>query len=438
MTETRTLTRRRFVKKSASLLAGAMAIPTIIPRHVLSSSAAPGANDRVGIGYIGVGRRAGQLRGLPPNTQVVGVADCNIARAKDWAKKYSCPAHQDYRTLLESAAVDGVIIATPDHWHALHTIHACQAQKDVYCEKPINLTIREGQAMVKAVRKHGRIFQAGSQQRTDTYDRIGSELVRSGAIGKVHTVLTRNLESPWVCKLPAQPVPQEINWDMWCGQTEPRPYHKDIYLPRADPGWISFHCYSGGEMTGWGAHSLDQIQCALGTDSGGPVEVWIDETPEFKPLVFTEPKSRKWGYSTCTKPPVHFRYASGTVVSFGKGPGFGGIFEGEKGKITIDRAKLITEPKEIGEEALKDAKIQVGTDIHIKNWVDCMISRERPNADIQIAHRSTVVCHLGNIARWLGRKVHWDPAQEVFPGDDEANTFLERPMRKPYNLPETV
>jgi predicted dehydrogenase len=431
-------TRRAFLRQTALTASGAMVVPTLVPRTCLASAAVPGANDRAGIGYIGVGRRAGQLQGLPSNAQVVGTADCNIARAKAWGKKYSCPSYQDYRELLESDAVDGVIAASTDHWHALHSIHACQAGKDVYTEKPINLTVRESQAMVKAVRKHNRIFQAGSQQRTDTYCQVGCAEVLGGAIGKIKTIMMRNLESPWICRLPEQACPKEINWDMWCGQVEPLPYNKDLYQPRANPGWLSFRRFSGGEMTGWGAHSFDIIQWALGADGSGPVEIWIDDEPKYEELVFTESKSRAWGYETCTKPRVHMKYACGAEVILEEGPDFGGIFIGENGKIEINRGKFVSNPPELAKQALADQEIHTGTDIHIKNWVDCMISREEPNAPIEIAHGSTVACHLGNIARWLSRPARWDPKSETFPGDNEANALLEREMRKPYAIPETL
>lgn len=236
--------RREFIKKS-SLLATATFVPSAIFSGA-TDAAAP--SDRVNLGYIGCGRRAGQLQSLPKNAQVVGVADCNIARAEKFAKRYGCDFYQDYRKLLDRSDLDGVIIASPDHWHTLHTVHACQAGKDVYCEKPINLTIREGQLQVKAVRHHKRIFQAGSQQRSDSINQVGCQLVREGKYGKISKVIGKNYESPWICKLPAQPCPKEINWDMWCGQTEVRSYHKDIYIPRANPGWISFRRYSGGDV----------------------------------------------------------------------------------------------------------------------------------------------------------------------------------------------
>jgi predicted dehydrogenase len=412
------ITRRDFVTRSVKAGVALAAMPYIVPSRVF------GANDRVGIGFIAAGRRARELFkdfakvADAANAQVVAVSDLfkkrmdEVCGDKPWAK------YQYYRELLQDKNVDAVIVAAPDHWHALASIHACQAGKDVYCEKPITLTVHEGRVMADAVRKHKRVFQCGSQQRSSEECRFGCELVRNGRIGKVHTVIGNNYPSPWECELPEQPVPEGLDWDAWCGQTTPRPFHKDLYLPRANPGWISFRPYSGGEMTGWGAHGLDIIQWALGMDESGPVEVW----PEGPGLTA----------------PVSFRYANGTVVKLeDSGPHGGGIFKGEGGTIMIDRGKYESTPKEIAKTPIGEKELHLyKSPNHMKNWIDCIRSREKPIADIETAHRSTTVCHLGNIARWTGRKLQWDPEKERFVNDDAANEFLQRPMRAPYALPE--
>ncbi|MFQ5811148.1 MAG: Gfo/Idh/MocA family protein, partial [Armatimonadota bacterium] len=406
-----------------------------IPSGVLAGPGQPGANDRIGVGYIGVGRRAKGLMGLPKEGQMVAVADCNGPRAEAVAEQRKCRAHKDYRELLDRGDVDAVVVASPDHWHTLHCIHACQARKDVYCEKPMTLTIREGRQLVQAVRKYERVFQTGSQQRSMAPNRTGCELIRNGRLGKVHTVLGANYATPWECALPEQPIPEGLDWDAWCGQTEVVPYHKDVYTPRANPGWISFRPWSGGEMTGWGSHGLDQVQWALGMDETGPVEVWT-EGPKFDPPTYKEPASRGAGNAICEKPTVFFRYADGTVLKLGGGPGGGAVFIGDEGKITIDRGRFTPEPAELG-EPLEDPEVRLYvSDNHMQNWFDCMKSREKPVADVEIGHRSATVCHLGNIARWLGRKLRWDPETETFPGDDEANALVSREQRGPYRIPE--
>jgi len=406
------LSRRAFLGRSARSIMLGSALPLILPSRVF------GANERVGIGYIGVGRRARQLMELPKGMQIVAISDVNQNRLDEFKEK-GWKAYLDYRKMLESRDVDAVIVATPDHWHALNCIHACEAGKDVYCEKPMSLTVREGRAMVEAVRKNKRVFQTGSQQRSTEPCRFGCELVRNGRVGKVHTAHGNNYPSPWECTLPEQPVPKGLDWDMWLGQTPLRPYHEELYLPRVrgtEAGWISFRPYSGGEMTGWGAHGLDIIQWALGMDETGPVEVW----PEGEGL----------------KCPVSFRYSGGVVLKLDdKGPAGGGLFVGDKGEIAIDRGKYAAKPAELAKGPLKGSDVHLYKSMdHMRNWLDCIRSREKPVADVEIGHRTATVCHLGNIARWTGRKLRWDPEKETFVGDEDANGYLQRRMRAPWTL----
>ncbi len=437
---TRRIGRRSLLKRTAAA-AGALAAPYLIPSGLLAAEGRPGPNDRIGVAGIGVGRQgSGVFRGAAgsPLGRPIAVADANIKRAGEIAAKMGIEPYQDYRKLLERKDVDAITTATPDHWRALVSIHACQAGKDVYAEKPMSLTIREGRLMVEAVRKYGRVFQTGSQQRSQPENRFGCELVRNGRIGKIHTVIGANYPSPWECALPAQPVPDGLDWDMWCGPTEPVPYHIDLCTPRANPGWISFRTYSGGEMTGWGAHGLDQIQWALGMDDTGPVEIWT-EGPKFDPPVYREPESRSRGDKICGSPMIFYRYANGVTVKLDNGNPGGGIFIGDKGKIEIFRGKVTSNPPEVVKEPIRDDEIHLyKSNNHIGNWLECIKSREKPIADVEIGHRSTTVCHLGNIARWVGRKLQWDPVKEIFPGDEEANAYLDRPRRRGYQLPERV
>ena len=418
--------RRQFLAAGAATAAA----PLILPSRVF------GANERVNIGYIGCGRRGGQLDGVMDDVNIFALADVNTKRLEHWAtgpmgRKYGIAKDklfQDYRDMLALEALDAVIIASPDHWHALHAIHAMEAGKDVYVEKPMTLTIREGRVMVDTARKHGRICQVGSQQRTDHANRVGCALIRAGRIGKVHTVHASNYPSPWECDLPEGDAPEYIDWDMWCGPTQPRGYHEELYQPRVrghEAGWISFRRYSGGEMTGWGAHGLDQIQWALGKDDTGPVDIEaiVDEEPE--------PDGTHHG----PRCPVHMTYADGTVLKIdGQGAGGGGWFEGEDGQIKIDRGKYACKPGNLDENIpeLPEILYEGGTAQHIANWVHCIRTRQKPNSDVEIGHRSTTVCHLGNIARWTKRKLKWDPVTETFPGDDDANSYLDRERRAPW------
>jgi len=439
MSTAKNLTRRRFLEQSGKVLASALAIPAVVPSGVLAAPNRPGPNERVGVGFIGAGRRCGNLRGRFPKTgQIVGINDVFLPRAQSVAKRYGCPSWQDYRKLLESKDVDAVIVTTPDHWHTLPSIHACQAGKHVYCEKPLTLTIHEGRLLVDAARKYKRVFQTGSQQRSMIANRVGCQLVREGKIGKLKKVLAADFPSPWECAFPGQPTPKGLDWDAWCGQAPLRSYHADLFAPRTKPGWISFRPYSGGEVTGWGAHGLDQVQWALGMDDTGPVEVWT-EGDAFAPPTYDKPESRSRGEKICRKPKVFYRYANGVVLELGGGPGGGAVFLGEKGKITINRGSAVSDPKELAAKALEAERQKGGPDgKHLENWIECIHSGAKPTGDVEIGHRSATVCHLANIARWVGRKLRWDPKTETFPGDAEANALITREQRKPYELPKQV
>ena len=409
------LSRREFVARAARTGAAACAGFHVVAADVLGAEGATPANDRIGLGHIGYGRRGTALRGLRGG-QTLAIADVNrkrLARADGKAIQ----GFQDYRRLLDLDEVDAVTVATPDHWHAINALHAVQAGKDVYCEKPLTLTIREGRSLVQAVRRYDRVFQTGSQWRSMQGCRHGCELIRNGRAGTIHTVHAHNYPSPWMPELPAQPVPPEIDWELWLGQSPACPYNINIYMPRARPGWISFRPWSGGELTGNGSHGLDTVQWALGTDLSGPTEVWAD--------------------STNIRSQIHYRYANGTTVHLDQG-GYlvGGIFEGDKGKVIIDMARVRCEPEEIGEAPLTPNDLRLThSNHHFQNWGDCMRTRSRPICDVEIGHRSATVCHLGNIARWLApRKLTWDPEAEQFVGDDEANRLTWRPMREPYRM----
>lgn len=424
--------RRNFFKSTL-----AVAAPLVIPRGVFAQSdGTPGANERIGIAGIGVGRQghyifSGACRSKL--TQPVCTADVYLPRAKDVAKKLAClDAYQDYRRVLERKDVDAVVSATPEHWRGLTCINACLAGKHVYAEKPMSLTISEGRMMVTAARKNKVVFQSGSMQRSYRENQIGCNFIRSGGLGKIEKVVAANYESPWLCDLPEEPVPEGLDWDMWCGSTEPVPFNRNIFAPRAQPGWLSFRPYSGGEMTGWGTHGLDQIQCALGMDLTGPVEI-IVEGEKLEPVTYLKPESALRGNQLCSVPRLSFRYANGITVYLDKANRGGGLFFGSEGKMEIWRGKLTSNPKELAQKLLRESPIRSSN--HVENWLECILSGGTPRSDVEIGHRSASLCHLLNIARYLGRSLKWDPEKELFIGDDEANTWLSRPVRKGYELP---
>ncbi len=423
--------RRQFLKSSAALAAGAFGLPLWVSRKALAAPGKPGANERIRVGAIGVGGRAKLLlQQLPEAAEIVALADCNLPRAEAFKASAggNWPVYQDYRKILDRQDVDAVIVATGEFQRVLPCIHACQAGKDIYAEKPLTLYVNEGRALVDAARKYDRVLQVGTQQRSMAMNRVACELVRSGGLGKVLEVRAINYSGAEASPNPypaGQPVPPNFDWNMWLNQAAERPYHPDWM------GWMRWRDFAGGEMTNWGAHGVDQIQWALGMDGTGPVET--------KPL------------SEGPNGQVSMRYANGVRVNFvsehGHGPMGGAVFTCEKGKIEINRNKFTSNPLDIAEELKKKVDVaeeerKWSDDValwqarwHMQNWLDCIHSREKPVADVEIGHRSVTVCHLANITRAVGRPLRWDPVREQFEGDDEANALLERPRRNGFELP---
>ena len=443
-----TISRRRFLSRtSTAALAGAV-VPTILPSGILGAPGQPGANDRIAIGFIGIGRQASSLLGSAVRlkvAQIAGFADVNLPRAQQNAAKHNAFACQDYRKLLERKDIDAIVTATPEHWRIMIVLHALQAGKDMYVEKPMTLTIREGRLMVQAARKYKRILQVGSQQRSEPIDIAACEFVRSGGLGKLSKVECANYPSPWEYKLPEEPTPEGLDWNMWCGPAPLVPFTRSLYVPRevgrpgtpqfAAPGWLSFRAHSGGEVTGWGAHGFDMIQYALGMDESGPVEIW-PEGGKFAPPLYEKPEGKKRGDGIASEPRVFFKYANGLVVEPTQKDFSGGTFHGEKGWLKIMRGRVESEPEDIAEKLMRE-RPKVDGD-HIAHWLRCIKSRQKPNSDVEIGHRSATVCHLVNITRWTSRKLKWDPVQEQFIGDTAANQYLDRERRKGFEVPANL
>ena len=393
------LNRRQFLK--ATSLA-ALAAPLLLP-SARGASARKGPNDLITLGFIGTGT---QGRGLlnnflaMPDTQVVAVCDVDTTR-RDHAKKvveefYSikgnkdfkgCAAYKEFGEVLARKDIDAVVIAAPDHWHAYIAIAACRAGKDIYCEKPLSLTIHEARAMVKAARKYDRVFQTGSMQ-------------RSGP-----------------CNLAAEPLEPGLNWDLWLGPAPQRPYNS-VLSPRGVhqhfPNWRDYREYSGGMMTDWGAHHFDIAQWGLGMDESGPVEIIPPE----------DPKATRG---------VRYLYANGVEMLHGDSGGV--LFIGSEGRILVNRGKFEATPAALGEEPLGANAIHLYKSYsHTKDFLDCMRCRQRPICVVEIGCRSVTVCHLGNLAYWNHRHLRWDPVKERFVGDKEANQWLDRPKRGPWKV----
>ncbi len=427
--------RRDFLKTAAA----SMALPYIIPATVLGAPGRPGANDRIQVGLIGTGYRSRDLTvESPADLKLMALADCDRRQTAAYLSAMRGPGskvlaeniaqYQDYRSMFSKEKLDAVFIATTTHARALICIHAMQAGLDVYAEKPLTLTIEEGQHLLQAEKKYRRVVQVGTQQRSIAINNFGSDLVRNGALGEIRTVICPNFIGPERRgTLPVQPVPAEMEWDMWCNQTELIPFS-----PTLHPGlgnWGRYRDYDGGGLgwgvTGWGAHAFDQVQRALGTDTTDPCEIWPEERG-----------------AACR---VSLRYPNGVLLKLelppGKGPGLGAIFVGDRGKIEINRNKLSANPKDLIHDAPKPADKSEYASVaheHIRNWVHCLRTREKPLAPVEVGHRSSVICHLVNICRELGRKLTWDPVKEEFLGDEEANRLRSRPRRKGYELPNVI
>ncbi len=418
-------TRRQFLSQSASVATTIFAAPWIIP------SSAFGSNERIVTGHIGVGGQGNSNLGaflkLASPAAVCDVDKSHLAKTVARVEKETqktCEAAGDYRKLLDRRDIDAIVISTPDHWHALTTIHACQAGKDVYCEKPLSLTILEGRKMVEAARKHERIVQTGSQQRSEACFRQACELVRNGRIGKLERVMVglpnSNFEGPTV---PDSDPPAELNYDMWLGPAPRRPYNKN----RVHYKFRFFWDYSGGQMTNFGAHHIDIAQWGLGMDNSGPVAT--EGTAKFHP--------EKW-YEVTQACRVTHTYANGVILVVGQGendcPG-GVTFVGSEGSIFVDRGKINSTPEDIVKQPMtsSDERLYVSTDHH-QNFLDCLKSRKLPICDVEIGHRAATICHLGNIALRLGRRIQWNPATERIVGDDEAAKWVSRPYRAPWAL----
>jgi len=394
-----------------------------------------GANDRIRLGFIGLGGRATWLIKNEefPGAEIVALADCfyprclQAAQLKPEGEKWK--KYHDYRQMFDKEKLDAVFVETTTHARALVAIHAMQAGLDVYAEKPLTLTVSEGRTLVQAARKYNRVLTTGTQQRSMPINMYASRLVRQGAFGGIHTVTVCNFEPPkaWTPQA-EQPMPDGLNWEQWINQTEMRPFHSDLIKK-----WAWYADYDGGGqswgVTGWGAHSLDQVQAALGTDETGPVEMWTEEKGE--------------------QAKVTMKYASGTLLKLEgtKRPAdhsdLGAIFRGERGTIEIKRGTILIEPAHVAAEfkgyVPEDLPEGPGENrYHIENFLTSVRTRLRPAADVEIGHRSSTLCHLVNITRQLGRKLKWDPVAERFESDEQANALLSRPRRKGFELPKIV
>ncbi|MCC7494082.1 MAG: Gfo/Idh/MocA family oxidoreductase [Fimbriimonadaceae bacterium] len=427
MVKTPGVSRRRFVGATAA----AVAAPYFVPSSALGQGGRPAPSNRLTLAMIGIGNMGGGHLGAwlgRPDVQVVACCDvrqdvrdrCRTQTEQRYASQTAsgtfkgCAADNDFRAVLARDDIDLVCIATPDHWHALIAIEAAKARKDIYCEKPMTLTIREAHAMHAAMRRYNRVFQLGSQQRSSREFRLACEMVRSGRIGKV-TNVNVNVGGPSGPKeFPAQPIPEGFDWDLWLGPAPWAEYNFERSSGNYGGGWRQVRDYSGGAMTDWGNHHFDIAQWGLGRDLSGPVEILPPNLTPNRKLVM--------------------RYDDGITLTHGGG-GNGVLFEGTEGKVEVNRGYLKTYPESIMADPIGASEVHLyESPGHHEDFLRCVRNRQRPICDVAIGESTITVCHLGNLAWWLGRKLTWDPDQKTIVGDAEAIRMMDRPRRAPWRL----
>lgn len=444
MTKAFQISRRSFLSRCA-ITAAATGLPLWFVERELALAAEPLAqtkspNDRPGVALIGCGGM-GQADAQNANRfgDIVAVCDVDATHAADAAKQFSKngktpTAYGDFRKVMERDDVHIIVQATPDHWHTLVNLAAVKAKKDVYGEKPLTLTIDEGKRLVKAVRERGAIFQTGTQQRSDKKFRLACELVRNGRIGKLQTVRVFVPAGITGGPFATKPVPKEFNWDFWLGQAPQVEYCPE----RTHASFRWWFDYSGGPVTDWGAHHNDIARWAIGED--GPVDVEAKALAEIIPGGYTTPAQFEatltWsnGVKQIVRTTPDDTPFGGVVKPDGQRNGV--KFEGSDGWIWVNRSDLNASKDDIIETPLPEngVKLERSSD-HMKNFFDCVRSRQNPISPVEAGHRSAVVGHLIVIALRTGKKLQWDAKSEVFVGEHarEANAHLEREMRKPYD-----
>ncbi len=426
-------TRRNFIKTAGFATGAAAAFPTIIPSSVLGADAPSKVLTVACVGVGGMGTSHVNQMKSRKTVRIVAVADVDSVFAQNAVntinKQYGnkdCKTFGDFREVTRAKDIDLITVATPDHWHALTAIDAIRNGKDVYVEKPMTLTIREGQVLVSELRKHNRIGQLGTQQRSSEKFRYAAELIRNGRLGKIeHIDVLIPANNMYVgAEWKPETVPKGLDYDFWLGPAPYAPYTSQ----RTHYQFRYVLDTAGGQTTNWGAHYLDIAQWALGMDESGPVEV--DGHGVFPTSgLFTAP----------TRVDVRYKYANGVTMHMRTrtdGVYDGNIiFCGSKGTLNVSRSKLKADPAAILNEKIGDDETKLYySSNHFSNWIDCVKSRKRTVSDLAIGHKTTNLCNIGNIVMQLQRKLKWDPVNEVFENDQMANRMLERPMRGPWSL----
>jgi len=425
MARHRSITRRRLLQQGTKLTGSVLAAPYMLTSQALGAPGVPAASERLTLGFIGVGGMGSGHLGFyvdHTDTRILAVADVNTQHRNRALKRAGTDAkgYNDYRELLARDDIDAVVIATPDHWHCKTAVDACRAGKDVYCEKPLSLTIREAREMAKAARRNATVFQTGSQQRSDPKFRLACEVVRSGRIGQLQRVRAAVGGGPTCPPQKPEPVPDWLDWNFWLG---PAPWAE--YTPkRASPDFRWIYDYSGGKMTDWGAHHNDIAQWGIGASHSGPVRT--------EPISVTFPKEGL--FNTAVTFEVKYTYANGVELTT-TSDGNDIHFQGTAGWVKVNRGRIEASNPDILREPLGAGDVHLyKSPGHGQDWMACIKTRKRPICDVEIGCRSATVCHLGNIALRTGKTIEWNPEKEEVTNDPSLNRWLARPYRAPWRI----
>jgi len=445
LTTRHTITRRGFLARTAAGASAAVALPTIVPSSVFAADGTVAPGNRIGVGMIGVGRQtvAYNLKSFlnSPDTQVVALCEVDAWRLenahKNVQKHYAdkrrdgefkgCSVYGDFNELLAHKDVDAVMVSTPDHWHVPQSLAAVNAGKDVCCEKPLTRTIAEGRALSDAVRQHKRVFRTDSEFRSKPNFHRACELVRNGRIGRIHTIRVGVPAGDVACgPQPEMPVPEELDYQRWQGPAPRAPYTEKRVHPRhgyGRPGWMRVLHYCDGMITNWGTHLNDVAQWGNNTDRTGPVEV--EGRGEY-------PAEGLWNVLLNFE--VHYKYASGVRLIY-KTDKPDVKFEGTEGWVytKFGDKDVQAHPASLLQSKIGPSEIHLRLKDEKQDFIDCVKSRAQTLEDAEVGHRTTSLCHLGQIAIQVGGKLKWDPEAERFLNSDAANRLLDTPILRPRN-----
>ena len=424
------ISRRDFLYKSTAAIGSTLIFPSIVPSTVFGANA---PSNRITMGMVGMGgQMGGHLRGMLSRREVQVVAVCDVDQIKLQSAKQnvdstygdnSCAAYIEYENICNRPDIDAVFNCTPDHWHTMIDLAAMKNGKDVFCQKPLTLTIHEGQLLRDAAKQYGTIFQTGSQQRSEWAFRTAAEIVRNGWIGKVKTCYASlgQFAPPQV--LPEQPIPATFDYDRWIGPTPWYPYNELRVQGNFGGGWRCFWEYGARKNGDWGAHHFDIIQWALGMDNSGPVKFipkgW--EGTQYQTHIYAN------GITVLRDHPIQNPQNSRNNMI---------QFIGEEGQVFVSRNGMLdTIPTELAQRPLGPNDIHLyESNNHDGNWIDCIKTRKETICPAEVGHRTATVCHLNAIAERLGRPIEWDPVEEKILNDPEAARWVDRPRRAPYVL----